>query len=184
MIVTLTFYIVDKIKGYSIVAQTNIPIKFSLVESGVLPLSPQSYTVYFIPATKQLYVGDRLIADSIDVPEAVENYLADNDVGKLHYDTKANWNSHSTLISQLGHIYVYSDNYQVGDNIYPGIKIGDGNAYLIDLPFIDTRVDEKIDDHINDMIRHITSQERTNWNAKVTTRINAQDEENLIFTYY
>jgi hypothetical protein len=50
--------------------------------------------------------------------------------------------------SVLGKIYIYSDRYQTvanNDVIYtPSIKIGDGSAYIVDLPFYEVvTTDEK-----------------------------------------
>lgn len=58
----------------------------------------------------------------------------------IHYDTTENWNSNPSLVGERSHIYVYSD-YKVeeidGETVYiPAIKIGDGNSYLIDMPFV------------------------------------------------
>lgn len=54
----------------------------------------------------------------------------------IRYGTVSEWNAQTDLISEKNVIYVYSD-YQVvdGENI-PAIKLGDGLAYLIDLPVI------------------------------------------------
>ena len=60
----------------------------------------------------------------------------------------------------------------------PGIKIGDGLAYLIDLPFTDS----ELIDHINNTTIHVTAEEKNFWNNKNRVFISPQDEENLIFT--
>lgn len=57
-------------------------------------------------------------------------------------------------------------------NAVPGIKIGDGNAYLIDAPFMDT----DIIDHINNHTIHITEEERQFWNNKVRCFESVVDE--------
>lgn len=57
---------------------------------------------------------------------------------KIQYDTTANWNAQLELIAQRGTFYVYSDHsVDENDNPVPGIKIGDGSSYLIDMPFVD-----------------------------------------------
>lgn len=55
--------------------------------------------------------------------------------------TKNEWDSDKFLISEKNVIYIYSD-YKIIEKqgkevIFPGIKIGDGISYLIDLPFLD-----------------------------------------------
>lgn len=102
----------------------------------------------------------------------------------LVYQTKttAQWNSNPSYPSKKGTLYIYSD-YQIvekdGEEIYlPGIKLGDGNAYLIDLPFLNTsQNNEQFLNHINDMTRHITAAERQFWNNKINVQIKS---ENLI----
>lgn len=85
---------------------------------------------------------------------------------QIYYDTTANWNAQTTLISSVNTMYVYTD-YRVedGQNI-PNVKVGDGLAYLIDLPFLNMDV---------------TEAERTFWNNKVTT-IDTVTNETLILT--
>lgn len=102
----------------------------------------------------------------------------------LVYQTKttAQWNSNPSYPSKKGTLYIYSD-YQIvekdGEEIYlPGVKLGDGNAYLIDLPFLNTsQNNEQFLNHINDMTRHITAAERQFWNNKINVQIKS---ENLI----
>lgn len=98
---------------------------------------------------------------------------------KVLYNTTEYWNSHHTMIAKRGYIYVYSDYKQDGDKTIAGMKVGDGLAYLIDMPFID----EIYAEHVVDVVRHITSEERAFWNNKVRCYINTEiNEENLIFT--
>lgn len=66
----------------------------------------------------------------------------------IHYDTTENWNNNPSLVGERSHIYIYSD-YKVeeidGETVYiPAIKIGDGNSYLIDMPFVTNGSSENI----------------------------------------
>lgn len=109
----------------------------------------------------------------------IKQYIADTEVTKVLYADTATWNSQAQLVSQQGYIYIYSDYKQDGEgNDIPGIKVGDGNAYLIDLPFSTKLIDE----HIADTTRHITAAERTAWNNKVRCYIDTNNDQNLIFT--
>ena len=96
---------------------------------------------------------------------------------QIIYNTSEYWNSHPTLISQRGYIYVYSDWAQdsQGRDV-AGLKVGDGQAYLIDLPFTEQIGTE----HLNDMVHHITEEERTFWNNKV--RCYMEGEDRIVFT--
>lgn len=98
---------------------------------------------------------------------------------EVYFDTKANWNAQNTLTGAQNTIYVYTDYMQDGDgNNIAGIKIGDGNAYLIDAPFLDTIYYE----HVNDTDIHITAEEREFWNNKVRCYYSLTDDETVVFT--
>lgn len=109
----------------------------------------------------------------------IKQYIADTEITRVLYADTATWNSQAQLVSQQGYIYIYSDYKQDGEgNNIPGIKVGDGNAYLIDLPFSTKLIDE----HIADAVAHITSAERTFWNNKVTCYIDENNITRLVFS--
>lgn len=93
--------------------------------------------------------------------------------------TTAEWNATPALISQKNIFYIYTDYQQTeqGKNI-PGIKVGDGTSYLIDLPFVDSMML----DHINNSTIHITAQQRQFWNNKVRCYYSEVENEKVIFT--
>ena len=100
---------------------------------------------------------------------------------QLKRDTTENWNANSNFIPLKGEMIIYTDRYQVtksvavrdaeGDPIFengekvmedkvfdvPGLKIGDGLAYLIDLPFVDDELTEQLTDHIQNGEIHFTA---------------------------
>ena len=49
----------------------------------------------------------------------------------------------------------------------PGIKVGDGMAYVQDLPFIDGDLRDRLLDHVNNMEIHATIGEKMFWNNKI-----------------
>ena len=104
----------------------------------------------------------------------------------IHYGTTEYWNSQPTLIGKNNHIYVYTDYTTITSDgeikNVPNIKIGDGNAYLIDNPFITTSIEDLLQSHIGDNIKHITDDERSLWNGKVTCYLSAADNETIVFT--
>jgi len=95
------------------------------------------------------------------------------------HDTTAHWNAARGFVPMAGEIIIYDD-YQVKtwqveeygeivtktENI-PGIKIGDGQAYVQDLPFVDKDLREKLMNHINNIDIHTTLAEKLFWNNKV-----------------
>lgn len=98
-------------------------------------------------------------------------------------DTTEGWNSQKELIAQKNVLYVYTD-YQTdtdeeGNTVeIPGIKIGDGKAYLIDIPFTDQLSME----HIRNGTIHVTPQEKEFWNNKVRTYLSEVHDETIVFT--
>lgn len=95
----------------------------------------------------------------------------------VHQDTEENWNSQYYLIGEPNHIYIYTNHSRVDGHDIPAMKIGSG-SYLIDQPFVDSDA-EVLDDHIKDMVRHITQNEREFWNNKVRGEI---DSRTLVLT--
>ena len=99
--------------------------------------------------------------------ETVVGDLTSEDLHIVAVKTCAEWALLPQIQSRKGEIYIYSD-YQhddQGHNI-PGIKIGDGNAYVVDLPF-STGTDTRI-----------TDEDIERWNGKVSVRL---EGEKLIF---
>ncbi len=100
---------------------------------------------------------------------------------KLTIGTVAYWAERTDYIPQIGEIVVYSDRTVIDGVSYPGVKIGDGKAYGVDLPFVgDDKVSavlDILDRHINDNSVHLMPGERERWNNKLDCRV---DGERLI----
>lgn len=98
---------------------------------------------------------------------------------RVLYATTATWNSQPQLIADRGYLYIYADYKQneQGQNI-AGIKVGDGNAYLIDMPF----TDDLYARHIEDTVLHISQEDRDRWDNKVTCFLDPLDANILIFS--
>ena len=94
---------------------------------------------------------------------------------KTYYATTEQWAAEPTLVGEENALYVYRDYYQIDGKDIPAFKIGDGQAYLVDIPFTDVAIQA----HIADTTVHITQEEREYWNAK--TRV-VFDGETMIFT--
>lgn len=98
------------------------------------------------------------------------------------FNTTEGWDADRSIVSEEGVLYVYTDYQQYDDgqgNVYDiaGFKFGDGNAYLIDLPFLTTLYDI----HIGNNDIHITPEEREFWNNKNRAYVNG---ETLVMTKY
>ena len=101
----------------------------------------------------------------------------------IYYDTTHNWNLQPDLISEHGSFYIYSDKSVLPNgDLVPGIKIGDGLAYVIDLPFVSQDITEQLYAHINNASMHVSAADRYFWDHKVTSLLDNEDKENLILT--
>ena len=99
--------------------------------------------------------------------------------------TKQQWESENRQTSQPGVLYVTTDYKTVtkDETTYniPAFKIGDGNGYIVDLPY--ATVDEQtFFDHVNDRVVHITQGEREFWNNKNRVEIDENNPECLVMT--
>ena len=83
-------------------------------------------------------------------------------------NTTEAWNSNPRLKSVKDIIYVYTDYKVVNGQPIPGIKVGDGLAFVVDLPFVSTGPD-------------ITQEQIDFWNDKCSVMIDPEDPEHAIF---
>lgn len=84
----------------------------------------------------------------------------------IYYDTEAGWNDQTNLVSEEGAIYIYT--YEIAGETRFKMKIGDGNAYLIDMPFV---IDQPV-----------TGLEKDFWNNKVSAFMSLLNEEELVLS--
>lgn len=113
-------------------------------------------------------------------------YIGGSSSAKIYYDTVEGWNAQQLLLSEKQCLYVYTDWLRTEDEFgnvtfMPGIKIGDGGSYLIDLPFIDGNVKEILEEHISNISAHVTEEDRAFWNNKCRA-VDEVENENLILT--
>lgn len=92
--------------------------------------------------------------------------------------TTAEWNAQPGLIAENGIVYVYSDWGTIDGEPVPAFKVGDGLAYLIDMPFNEDIASR----HIADNTIHVTAAEKEFWNNKVTAFLDAENLENLVLS--
>lgn len=131
-------------------------------------ITPDNYTFYYTTDDNGVYLGSTRLSN-------------------VYTKKTAEWNANINFIGQTGTFYIYSDwktetqaDEQTGQTrrvTIPGIKLGDGQAYLIDLPFLNDFSSIKV-----------TEQEKARWNNKlslgensVTYQVSPVDE-NLVFT--
>lgn len=87
---------------------------------------------------------------------------------QIFSDTTENWNTQTFLIGKKDCLYVYTDYKQEDGKDIPAFKVGDGLAYLIDLPF--------------SYMGNVTEEQIAFWNNKVTAYMDTVEDENLILS--
>lgn len=106
------------------------------------------------------------------------------DFARIEVKTSAEWSGYTQYVPEAGKIIVYSDRRVIDGVAYPGIKIADGLAYVVDLPFVGDDVSaafmNALEEHVNDQVVHITEDERQFWNNKINYNFDEQGE-NLVF---
>jgi len=138
---------------------------------------------------RKVYENDYSLLKNIPtingVPVVGNKQLSDFSAANISVKTTAEWSLTPTYIPGFGELIVYSDYdfiEQDGHQIpVPGIKVGDGNAYVVDLPFVSNDISvlqHVLEAHIEDEEKHVTTDEKDFWNNKLNCSVN---EEELIF---
>ena len=107
---------------------------------------------------------------------------------QIKHDTTENWNNAVGFIPLQGELIVYDDyesqTYVIEQNNetitktinVPNIKIGTGNAYIQDLPFVDEKIRDILMKHVDNHDIHVTLGEKQFWNNK----INIDDSNDVV----
>lgn len=144
--------------------------------------SGDSVRISDLSVSTLLYPTDKLLVsgpedEHLVTVESLQSYLEASMAKMVYFDTTSGWNAQTSLVSDDETLYVYTDRTTDSHgNALAGIKVGDGSAYVIDLPFINADFTE----HLGDSTRHITNEERAAWNNKV--RAYYAGSERLILT--
>lgn len=93
----------------------------------------------------------------------------------MYFGTTAEWAARTDLVSEQNAFYVWTDYKEIDGQYIAGMKLGDGRAYVVDLPFMDAQFQS----HASNTDIHVTSEEKAFWNAKNRGMVVG---ENLILT--
>lgn len=93
----------------------------------------------------------------------------------MYFGTTAEWTARTDLVSEQNAFYVWTDYKEIDGQYIAGMKLGDGMAYVVDLPFMDAQFQS----HASNTDIHVTSEEKAFWNAKNRGMVVG---ENLILT--
>ena len=147
----------------------------------MLTTTPQKVTLDGSPVQNHVPLS---ISDArTPLPLSTEQVRIIRGAPKVQVNTTDYWNRQIGYIPDRGDIIVYSD-YNGGvdgstEGYVPGVKIGDGSAYCIDLPFITDAIAQQLLAHIADTTVHVTEADRDFWDNKLNCEANG---ETLILT--
>ena len=103
---------------------------------------------------------------------------------QLKRESTQYWNEALGFIPLEGEIIIYNDYRTVQKEVdgemrtikIPAIKVGDGVAFVQDLPFVNEDLRDQILNHIDNPDIHVTLQEKLFWNSK----LNVNDAAELV----
>lgn len=102
---------------------------------------------------------------------ATKTTLRPDQLRQPKMNTTAYWDARATYVPKKGEIIVYSDGETYerdGQTVtVPLMKIGTGNEYLGQLPFVGQPTRDALAAHIADNERHVNEGEREKWNSKL-----------------
>jgi len=111
------------------------------------------------------------------------------DMREVLYNTTEYWDSHPEIIAAKGIIYIYSDYKIIDDKTIPGIKVGDGSSYLIDIPFSDIEIELKADKattytktEVNSALSSKADKANTYTKTEVDTALNDKADKTNTYT--
>lgn len=165
LIVPMTVSLSEQTVNMSSVSSTNQPVNMST------SLTIEAIKNYERLTNKPRINGVELFGDKT----AYDLGLA----YKIKYDTVEGWGNTLDYIPLEGELIIYTDYANINGVNIPAIKVGDGLAFAVDLPFVGDDMRNLLIAHINDTVAHITADEREFWNNKVRCYING---EKLVFT--
>lgn len=131
-----------------------------------LQISLQSPKIRRINLTEQS-------AHSIGLAVPIPYGMATMQIGTMEY-----WAGHVCYVPKRGEIIVYSDRQEIDGVYYPGIKIGDGSAYVVDLPFVGDDIARGIlaalEAHTSNSDVHVRTGERDFWSNKIDCNLSGE----------
>lgn len=178
--------------GYELTTGIQIAVNFSITNTAAvdsLKLRVESNNADDAKPIK--YMNTILPSADVLTSGKIYNFVYDgtswNIIGDLNKSgivaaTSAQWATNTSYIAPKDTIIIYTDGGSYTNNnttiTVPKIKISDGLAYVVDLPFVGDDVAavirSELSAHVNDAVKHITSTERTFWNNKLNCDISGE----------
>ena len=149
---------------------------YDWVQTNVQPTSPPFDSTDIENRLDSLQAEKATLSELAEVARTGDyNSLLNRPNVKVSEGTKEFWNTNKTYVPISGEIVIVSDFSELNGINIPNLKIGDGSAFVADLPYL---IDNsEIAEHLKNQNIHISQQDRDNWNSKVSASIS---EETLI----
>ena len=146
--------------------------KFNLRLSSAQPLNVNMASGQVMPGTRNYeLLTNKPCINGVELSGDQSNI----NLGIVSENTNDGWASNPTYVPKKGELVIYTDT--------ANIKIGDGSAYLVDIPFVGSEeteaIIEELREHMADDISHVTQADRDFWNAKLNYSLS---DENLVLT--
>lgn len=109
----------------------------------------------------------------------IKEYIKQQGLDSIRVDTTASWNAQTTYVPSKGQLIIYMDGTTVDDVTYPKFKVGDGNAYVVDLPFTEGDFEKQLQTHLANQSAHLSATDRTKLENSVVVSLS---DETLILS--
>jgi hypothetical protein len=109
----------------------------------------------------------------------IKEYIKQQGLDSIRVDTTASWSTQTSYVPPKGQLIIYLDGNTVDDVTYPKFKVGDGNAYVVDLPFTEGDFEKQLQIHIANQSIHLSATDRTKLENSIVVSLEA---ENLILS--
>lgn len=108
----------------------------------------------------------------------LKKYIKDKGLESIRVNTTAVWSEQVDYAPPVGQLIIYTDGNVVDGVNYPKFKVGDGNAYVVDLPFTEGEFEAALTQHLEDSTIHLSTTDRKKLENSVVLTL---EGENLVF---
>lgn len=109
----------------------------------------------------------------------IKEYIKTKGLDSIRVDTTASWSTQVEYVPPVGQLIIYLDGTTVDGVSYPKFKVGDGNAFVVDLPFTEGDFEAQLQTHLANQAIHLSTLDRTKLENSVVVSL---EDENLILS--
>lgn len=109
----------------------------------------------------------------------IKEYIKNKGLDSIRVDSTVAWSTQTSYVPPKGQLIIYMDGTTVDGVTYPKFKVGDGNAYVVDLPFTEGDFEAQLQAHLANQSAHLSAIDRTKLENSVVVSL---EDENLILS--